>query len=71
MDLFETDQTERMSREQAAARLRELADAIARHNAIEIERDGRRVTVSIPAEVELSVEVEVGDENELEIELRW
>jgi amphi-Trp domain-containing protein len=71
MDLFETDQQQRMSREDAAARLRAIADVLARNNQIERERDGRRVTVAVPDQVDLKVEVEVGDENELEIEISW
>lgn len=71
MDLFETDTTQRLSREEAAARLHALADALARHNSVEFEKNGHRITVDVPDEVELSVEIEVGDENELEIELRW
>ena len=71
MELFETDDKQTMSREAAAARLREIADMLARNNQIELEREGRRITVSVPDEVELSVEVEVGEENELEIEISW
>jgi amphi-Trp domain-containing protein len=71
MDLFEIDDTQRMGREAAAARLRELADAIARNNSVEFQRDGRRITVRVPDEVNLKIEVELGDENELEIELTW
>ncbi|UMG94291.1 amphi-Trp domain-containing protein [Nocardioides sp. TF02-7] len=71
MDLFEIDETQRLSREAAAAKLRALADALARHNSVEFERGGRRITVSVPDEVELKVEVEIGEENELEIELSW
>ncbi len=71
MDLFEIDETRTLKREEAAARLRALADAIAKNNSVELEKDGRRITVSIPAEVNLKVEVELGDENELEIELTW
>lgn len=71
MDLFEIDQTQRMSREAAAAKLHALADALARHNSVEFERNDGRITVSIPDEVNLKVEVELGDENELEIELTW
>lgn len=70
-DLFEIDDTTRMSREQAAARLHALADALARHNSVEFQRDGRKITVSVPDEVELKIEVELGEENELEIELTW
>ena len=71
MDLFEIDETRRLGREEAAARLHALADALARNNTIEFERDGKRVTVRVPDEVDLKIEVELGDENELEIELTW
>jgi amphi-Trp domain-containing protein len=71
MDLFEIDETRRLRREEAAARLHALADALARNNTIEFERDGKRVTVRVPDEVDLKIEVELGDENELEIELTW
>ena len=60
-----------MSREEAATRLRALADALARNNSVEFQRDGRRITVRVPDEVNLKVEVELGDDNELEIELTW
>ncbi|MRJ76962.1 amphi-Trp domain-containing protein [Aeromicrobium sp. SMF47] len=71
MDLFETESTQRLSREAAAERLRALADALSRHNSIELERGGHRITVDVPDEVSFSLEVEVGDENEIEIELSW
>jgi amphi-Trp domain-containing protein len=71
MDLFEIDTTERLSREAAAAKLRALADSLSRHNSIEVERGGHRVTVAVPDEVDLTLELELGEENELEIELRW
>ena len=60
-----------MSREAAAARLRQLADQLARHNQIEFVRDGVRYSVTVPDEVELKVEIEVGEENEIEFELTW
>jgi amphi-Trp domain-containing protein len=71
MDLFAIDQATRLRREEAAERLHALADALARNNAIEFDRDGRRITVRVPDDVELKIEVELGDENELEIELTW
>ncbi|MBS4751248.1 amphi-Trp domain-containing protein [Nocardioides sp. zg-ZUI104] len=71
MDLFETGRTQRVSREEAAAKLHALADSLARHNSVELDKDGKRITVSIPDEVDLKVEVEIGSENELEIELTW
>lgn len=72
MDLFAIDETLRLRREEAAARLHALADVLARSNAIEFERNGRRITVHVPDEVDLKIEVEIGDtERELEIELTW
>lgn len=72
MDLFEIDDTHRLSREDAAARLHALADVLARNNEVEFQRDGRRITVHVPDEVNLKIEVEIGDdERELEIELTW
>jgi amphi-Trp domain-containing protein len=71
MDLFEMDETRTMTREEAAARLRALADSLAKHNSVEFSREGGRVTVAVPDEVKLKVEVELGDDNEIEIELTW
>ena len=71
MDLFEMDETQTMTREEAAARLRALADSLAKHNSVEFSREGGRVTVAVPDEVRLKVEVELGDDNEIEIELTW
>jgi len=71
MDLIEVEQKQRMRREEAAAKLRALADEIASNNSVELLKGGHRITVRVPDEVELSVEVEIGDDNELEIELSW
>lgn len=72
MDLFDIDDTQRLRREEAAARLHAVADALARNNSIEFERAGRRITVRVPDEVDLKIEVEIGDDQgELEIELTW
>ena len=72
MDILEIEQKERVSREEVAARLRHLADMLARHNDIEFERGGMRFTVPVPDEVDLKIELEVDtDERELEIELTW
>jgi hypothetical protein len=38
MDLLEIDETQHLSREEAAARLQSLTDALARNNAVEFER---------------------------------
>ncbi|MBA2955747.1 amphi-Trp domain-containing protein [Nocardioides sp. MAH-18] len=72
MDLIEFEEQRTLRREEAAARLHEIADALASNNAFEFERNGRRFTVHVPDEVDLSVEFEAGDEGrELEIELSW
>ena len=72
MDLIEIAERERLSREDAAARLRAIADALASNNEVEFERGGMRITVHVPDEVNLKLEIEVGDkESELEIELTW
>jgi amphi-Trp domain-containing protein len=72
MDLIEITERERLGREEVAARLHALADALARHNELEFERGNMRIRVHVPDEVELKVELEVEeDERELEIELKW
>lgn len=72
MDIFEMEHKEKVSREEAAARLHALADMLARHNDIEFERGGMRFTVHVPDELQLKIELEIEtDERELEIELTW
>ena len=72
MELLEVEQKERLGREEVAARLRKLADMLARHDDIEFERGGMRFVVHVPDEVHLKLELELGtDERELEIELTW
>ena len=72
MDIFEVERKERLGREEVAARLRTLADMLARHNDIEFERGGTRFTVTVPDELDVKIELEVGsDKRELEIELTW
>ena len=72
MDLIEITEKERLSREDAAARLRELADMLARHNDVEFERGGMRFKVHVPDEVDFKLEIEIDeDEREIEIELTW
>jgi amphi-Trp domain-containing protein len=72
VDLMEITEKERLSREQAAARLHALADALARHNEVEFERGGLRFTVHVPDEVDFKLEIEIGeDERELEVEIMW
>jgi amphi-Trp domain-containing protein len=72
MDIFEVEQKETLRREEVAERLHTLADMLARHNEIDFERAGMKITVHVPDEVQLKVELEIeSDERELEIELKW
>jgi len=72
VDLMEVKDRQRMGREEAAARLRELADQLARHNEVAFERNGIRFRAAVPDEIEFKFEFEVEDDGtELELELRW
>ena len=72
MDIMEITETGRMSREDAAARLHDLADALARHNEVEFDRGGLRFKVHVPDEVDFKLEIEIeDDERELEVEIKW
>ena len=72
MDLVEISEKERLSREDAAARLHALADMLAKHNDVEFERGGLRFKVHVPDEVDFKLEIEIDDEErELEVELKW
>ena len=72
MELLEISQKERLGREEAAERLRALADMLARHNDVEFDRNGLHFKAHVPDEVELKVEFEMEDGGtELEIELSW
>ncbi len=70
-ELLEVEETYTLSREEAAAKLRELADQLARHNQVEFVRGGTRFSVRVPDQVELSFEIEIGESTELEFELKW
>ncbi|MCB0989254.1 MAG: amphi-Trp domain-containing protein [Acidimicrobiales bacterium] len=72
MELFEHEEELRMTREQAAGRLRELADQLERHNEVKVSRDGLQVTVKVPDEVTFELEVEIeADESEIEVTISW
>ena len=72
MDLMEITEKERLSREDAAARLHALADMLARHNDVEFDRGGAHFRLKVPDEVNVKVELEVEDGGaELEIEISW
>ncbi len=61
MDIFSVEQKERLSREEVAERLRNLADMLARHNEIEFDRGGTHFTVNVPDEVDLKMRARGGE----------
>ena len=72
MELLELKEKVSLSRENAAARLREIADELASGNDIVLERDHLRFVAKVPDRVELKIEFEVEDDgSEFEIELTW
>ena len=72
MDLIEHSSEERLAREAAAQRLRDLADELSRNNEVAFEREGMRYTVNVPKEVTYKIEIEVGEDgSEIEIEITW
>jgi len=61
-----------LPREEAAARLRAIADELASGNDVVIEREDLRFVTHVPDRVNLKVEFEIDDDGtELEIELTW
>jgi len=72
MEILQIEQKQTLRREEVAERLRELADALARHNDVEFDRGGVHFRLKVADEVRVKVELEVeDDETELEIELSW
>jgi len=72
MDLLEISEKRTMSREDAAALLRSIADSLSRHNDVEFTRDGIKLRVDVADQVEVEVELEIeSDESSLEIEINW
>lgn len=71
-ELFEVETVEKLSREAAAQKLRDLADQLSRQNSVSFTKGGLPMTVKVPKEVTLSVEIEVGDDGgEIEVEITW
>lgn len=69
---LELKEKRKLSREDAAARLHQIADELASGNDIVLERDGLRFVAKVPSEVAFKLEFEVeGEEAEFEIELTW
>ena len=55
---MEITEKERLSREDAAARLHAIGDALAKHNDIEFDRGGVHFKVHVPDEVDFKLEIE-------------
>jgi amphi-Trp domain-containing protein len=71
-DMLELKQRQELSREEAAARLRAIADELSSGNDVVFESDGMRIVGMVPDDVRLKLEFEIGgDETEFEIELTW
>jgi amphi-Trp domain-containing protein len=71
-ELIEIEDEQHLTREEAAAMLRRLADSLSRHNEIQFQRHGLEVHVDVPDEVEFEIEIEVGtDSGSLEVEISW
>ena len=72
MELLELQEKTVLSREEAANRLRQIADELASGNDVIMESGRLRFVSRVPDEVRLKVEFEVeDDETEFEIELTW
>ena len=72
MDLMEISVKRKMGREEVAKVLHQLADSLARHNAVDFMQEGIKVNIRVPDEVTVEFEVEIeSDESSIEIELSW
>jgi len=70
--LIEHETNEHLRREEAAARLREIADELARQNEISFVRGGITHTVKVPDDITFEFEVEIGEDgSEIELSLKW
>lgn len=71
-ELIEIETELHLSREDAAALLRRLADSLSRHNEVEFTREGTQVRVAVPDEVDVGIEIEIDtDGGSLEVEISW
>ena len=70
--MIEHESEATLTREEAADRLRELADMLSKQNAVTFSLDGLKTTLKVPGEVSWSIEIEVTDDGgEIEVELSW
>ena len=71
-ELLEIEDEQSLSREEAAAWLRELADQLSRNNQLQFRREGLKYTVRVPGQVTMAVEIDVDEDGgELEVEISW
>jgi amphi-Trp domain-containing protein len=69
---FKHKEAERLSRQQAAERLIDIAYALTAGGPLELGAAGRRVTVPVASELQLERELKSkGDRVALELELSW
>ncbi len=72
MELIEISEKQKVGREEAAKLLHEIADALARHNGLDLMRQGIKLRIDVPSEVTFELEVEIeSDESSIEIEISW
>lgn len=72
MELIEISEKRKVGREEAARLLRDLADSLARHNGLDLMREGKKLHIDVPGEVTFELEVEMEtDESSIEIEISW
>ena len=72
MELIEIEEERCMQREEAAELLRQLADSLARHNSVDVVRNGVKLNVKVADQVTVEFELEVeSDKSSLEIEISW
>ena len=72
MELMEISKKRKMGREEAAKLLHELADSLARNNAVDFTQNGIKVHVKVPDKVTVEFEVEIeSDESSIEVEISW
>jgi amphi-Trp domain-containing protein len=72
MELIEYVTKDHLRREDAAARLRAVADELSRHNELPFVREGVHYTVDVPDDVVFTLEIEVGKKkSEIEMKVKW
>jgi amphi-Trp domain-containing protein len=72
MPKLKFEKKETLSRKEAAARLREIAQALGAGEEFELKRGGEKLEFDVPNEVSFELEIEIEDgETELEVEIKW